>query len=184
VDTGRGGIAVILLAIFVALAIPFAVIATHGRLVEANAVAAASASAARELPWAVECTGATPPACAAVQNVYLSVSASSQAILLLRVSVGPDGENARLRMVFTLPVGIMLQPGVGFRIDDGDESRFPVENCLPDGCRAGLVVDSGGRAKLEASKVIHVTYVDADKRPVDATVKLDGFAAALREAGA
>ncbi len=183
-DAGKGWFVSVLAAAMVALAIPNAVIATHMRLAAAAQSATAIRAQAARAPWAPVCTGAKPAVCVIEQNVYLDAGPGARPVPLMRVSVGHVAADPRLRMVLTLPAGIMLQSGVGFSIDGGAESQLPVENCADGGCRASLVIDQGGREKLEASKLIQVSFVNAAGKDVVLPVKLDGFADALKRIGA
>lgn len=180
-NRGRGAIAGILTAMALAVGIPVAVIATHNDL--RASLATESGTEPRDALWAIECDAAKPPVCTVGQNVYVKTGQDSPPVFLLHVSLGHVHEDSNLRMAFTLPLGVVLTPGVALRIDDDAESRFTIDRCLPDGCKAALVVDGGGRAKLEASSLLHVTYVGADGQPIDAAIKLEGFGAALRQAG-
>jgi len=81
----------------------------------------------------------------------------------------------------TLPLGISLPPGATLSVDDEREVRFPIERCMPAGCRAGVTLAPELVAALERGREASVNFFDGARQPVSVKLSLDGFEAALAE---
>ena len=79
----------------------------------------------------------------------------------------------------TLPLGISLPPGATLTIDGDHEVRFPIERCMPAGCRAGVALTPALVAALTSGTEASVSFFDGSRQPVSVSLSLDGFSAAL-----
>jgi invasion protein IalB len=119
--------------------------------------------------------------CVVIQNVVITDKTTNNSFRALSVAVGYLPGDAKLRMALTVPLGINLQTGVGFQIDDSQASTVPVETCVADGCRLIMTIDAGGRDSLVKSKMIKVTYQMAGGQKVALPIELTGFGDALAQ---
>jgi invasion protein IalB len=119
--------------------------------------------------------------CVVQQSVVITDKNTSQSLRALSVAVGYLPGDAKLRMALTVPLGINLQTGVGFQIDEGQTNILPVETCVADGCRMIMTIDAGGRDGLVKSKMIKITYQLATGQKVALPIELAGFGDALAQ---
>lgn len=98
---------------------------------------------------------------------------------VLQVAVGYVADSPEPIALLSLPLGISLPPGVSLRIADGEPTRFPVERCEPNGCRAGLKLKESLLDQIIKGRQMTVTFFDAQRRPIEVPLSLDGFEAGL-----
>lgn len=83
-------------------------------------------------------------------------------------------------VILTLPLGILLPPGIALTIDGGKARRYQVDRCLTSGCKAAFVLDPELLVRFKAGIRADVTIQDGNRAPVTLPVSLVGFTAALR----
>ncbi len=124
--------------------------------------------------WTSKCEetqGDKQGGCFIFQNLVLREG--GQRVLQIAVGYVPDSHEPIA--LLSLPLGISLPPGVSIRIADGQPTRFPVERCEPNGCRAGLKLTPALVEQLARSAQLTVTFYDAQRRPIEVPLSLDGF---------
>ncbi len=129
--------------------------------------------------WTVRCedTKSEPQRqCFIFQNLVTRDSA--QRVLHLAIGYLPD--NPVPIALVTLPLGISLPPGASIQVDDGEPTRFPVERCEPNGCRAGLRLEAPLLESMKTGQQLRVTFQDGARKPVTVPLSLQGFTAGLR----
>lgn len=99
---------------------------------------------------------------------------------IMRVVVGYPRQSDTAAMVFVLPLGIRLRPGVQVSIDGGEPLRVPFQICLDSGCRATLPVRTSLLNKFRNGLNAKVTFVGPRGQKVNLDVSLMGFTAASR----
>lgn len=152
------------------------------RFLGAALLAAALVAGADEGPafgsWTSKCEetqGDKQGGCFIFQNLVLREGGQR----VLQVAVGFVPDSAEPIALLSLPLGISLPPGVSIRIADGEPTRFPVERCEPNGCRAGLKLSATLLDDLARNSQLTVTFYDAQRRPIEVPLSLDGFSAGL-----
>jgi invasion protein IalB len=99
---------------------------------------------------------------------------------VMRVSIGfPPGQDQPLA-IFALPLGFHLTPGVRLSVDGSEPTRFPVQICFQQGCRADLPLKAEILDQLRSGQKAQVTIVDPRGREVDLPLSLMGFTAAMK----
>ena len=141
-----------------------------------NAVHAESKSGQTFKDWRLQCD--VPPEgseerCFMVQNLVMREGGQR----LLNVAVGYLAETETPAIIFTLPLGVSLPPGVSLQVDEGETKKFPVERCTENGCIAGLALDDASLATFKEGIKANVTFSDGARRPVTVPVSLKGFSA-------
>ena len=84
------------------------------------------------------------------------------------------------RMVrFLMPLGLLLQPGVRYAVDQGkaDTGRFAI--CLPNGCFAEGTINDAGVAAMKKAGAINISVQNQFAREVTFQVPLAGFGKAF-----
>lgn len=113
--------------------------------------------------------------CFIYQNLVLKEG--GQRVLQFAVGFVPDSQEPIA--LLSLPLGISLPPGVSLRIDSGEPTRFPVERCEPNGCRAGIKLKDTVVKAIAGGTKITVTFYDAKRQPIEVPLSLDGFSKGL-----
>ena len=98
---------------------------------------------------------------------------------MLQFAVGYVATSEAPIALLSLPLGISLPPGVSIRIGDAQPTRVLVERCEPNGCRAGLKLSEDLLTQLREGTQLTVTFHDAERRPIEVPLSLDGFEAGL-----
>lgn len=117
--------------------------------------------------------------CAILQNLVLKQGGQT----VMRVIVALAPEQNQPFALFTLPLGVILPPGVALKIDEAEPLQFPYEICQPDGCKAVLKLDDATIDKLKKGSKAEVTFHGAGRRAVNVPLSLKGFGAAFAALG-
>lgn len=97
---------------------------------------------------------------------------------ILRVVMGYPPEIDTAAMIFILPLGTRLAPGVQFSVDGRDPKTFPFQICLEQGCRADFPIDETLRSRLRSGSSATVSLIGPRGERIDLDVSLQGFTAA------
>jgi invasion protein IalB len=130
--------------------------------------------------WSIICdtpAGAMSEQCALIQPVVSEKRPDiSLSVIVLRTA---DNKAIILRLI--APLGVVVRPGVGLRIDDEEIGSAPYLRCLQDGCWSDVILDDALIGKLEKGKTayffIFPTLEEGIAFPVDLTGFGEGFAA-------
>ena len=130
--------------------------------------------------WVTRCE--TPPGAAHEQcAIVLSVVDQERPNLVLAVVVlNTADRKARLIRVIA-PLGVLLPPGVGLRIDDAEVGRLSFLQCLPNGCVAQLAMDEGLIDKLKNGKTATLGVFQTPEEGVGVQAPLAGFKEAYEQ---
>ncbi|MBS62725.1 invasion associated locus B family protein [Salinisphaera sp.] len=121
--------------------------------------------------WEVRCPEQGDGACEMTQLVNSPANGKP----ILRVVMGYPPEVDTAAMVFILPLGTRLAPGVQFQVDGDQARRFPFQICLEQGCRADFPVDDALRNKLRSGSRATVSLIGPRGDRIDLKVSLQGF---------
>ena len=121
--------------------------------------------------------------CVVLQNVVITDKNTNQSLRALAVAVGYLPSDNKLHMSLTIPLGVSLQPGVGFQLDEGTANTLPIEACFADGCRIFMTIDASGRDSLVKSKMIKISYQLTNGQKMVLPIELNGFGDALAQLG-
>jgi invasion protein IalB len=121
--------------------------------------------------WEVRCPEQGAGACEMTQLVDSPENGKP----ILRVVMGYPPEVDTAAMVFILPLGTRLAPGVQFQVDGDQPRRFPFQICLEQGCRADFPVDDALRNKLRSGTQATVSLIGPRGDRIDLKVSLQGF---------
>lgn len=148
-------------------------------LLWAAGAAAAAPDGAKFQDWTVDCEtaeGTDIRQCFIVQQRVLKDGGGTVLLIHAGYPAGQDDLYAQ----FTLPLGILLPPGMGLQIDDDEPKRFPVQTCGPNGCKTMVKMDEELLEKLKTGIEAKVSFYDISRTEVTIPVSLRGFTAALR----
>lgn len=94
---------------------------------------------------------------------------------ILRAVMGYPPNVDSAAMIFILPLGTRLAPGLQLSVD-GDEPRgIPFQICLEQGCRADFPVKGELKHKLRAGRSAEISLIDPSGERIDLSLSLQGF---------
>ncbi len=130
--------------------------------------------------WVTRCE--TPPGAAHEQcAIVLSVVDQDRPNLVLVVIVLNTADRKARLMRVIAPLGVLLPPGVGLRIDDADAGRLSFLQCLANGCIAQLAMDDTLIDKLKNGKIATLAIFQTPEQGVGVQAPLAGFKEAYEQ---
>lgn len=130
--------------------------------------------------WTVRCTKVESGAQKRCEMVQMVREGDGGRELLLMAVGYPPGET-RLLAWLVLPLGVLLPPGLGLKVDEGEPARLPIQYCEPTGCLAPWAPTEAELSKLKAGQKLVVIVHDRNGKQFGLLVSLKGFTAALAE---
>lgn len=94
---------------------------------------------------------------------------------IMRVVMGYPPQINTAAMIFIVPLGTRLAPGMEFSVDGDKERRFPFQICLQQGCRADYPISDKLLKKMEKGHDADVTIVGPNGKKIQLKVSLAGF---------
>lgn len=128
--------------------------------------------------WEVQCpTDAGQQPC--TMNQVVNTPDGSEPIMRAMVGYPPQADGAVL--VFLLPLGVRLAPGMQLQVDNNEPVGFPYQICLEQGCRANLPLEPAMLNSLRGGSSATVSVIGPDGQRMDMDLSLMGFTAASSE---
>ena len=167
------------LALGVAAIFAFGSIAGAGLAqTQANSAAPDGTIKAQHGDWQVVCKPPAPGSkietCALVQ----SVTAEDRNNVGLTVYFQKFSTGERVIRVFA-PLGVLLPPGLGLKIDDKDVGHAPFLRCNPFSCYAQVVAEDKLIEQLKTGKNAIFVIFQTQEAGIGIPISLNGFAQAL-----
>jgi invasion protein IalB len=124
--------------------------------------------------WQIRCE--TPPGaqnewCALIQSVV----AEDRADVGITVLVLTTADQKSRLMRVQAPLGVLLQAGLGLKIDNADVGRASFARCLPRGCYAEVVMDDTLVGKLRTGQTATFFIFQTQKEGIGFPMGLKGF---------
>jgi invasion protein IalB len=127
--------------------------------------------------WAARCSSPSrdaPLECAMEQNAILTKT--GQLVVLVNIRV-PGDTRAPIALV-QLPLGLNLQAGAKFQVDDGKSADLPIQTCENRGCYASVPISPETLNALRAGKQLKISFQDLGKETITIPLSLNDFTAA------
>lgn len=127
--------------------------------------------------WAARCSSASrdaPLECAMEQNAILTKT--GQLVVLVNIRV-PGDTRTPIALV-QLPLGLNLQAGAKFQVDDGKTIDLPIQTCENRGCYASVPISPELLNALRSGKQLKIIFQDLAKETLAIPMPLTDFAAA------
>lgn len=124
--------------------------------------------------WLVRCgpdENAQEKGCFLFQNLVLKQGGQR----VLQVAVGFVDNAPDPIALLSLPLGISLPPGAKISIDGKQSYDMQIERCEANGCRAGLKLSNKLLDRFLSGESLSVLFHDAQRRPIEVPLSLDGF---------
>ena len=135
-----------------------------------------NASAQDVAAWRVECTGDGKTLdCRAVQQLFHRET--RQLVLSVLVRKAPDPKAALVAI--QLPLGLNLTEPVQLKVDNGQAERQSIQTCTNIGCFVLMTASERFVNAMRGGNELKLTFQDANKKPVELSVPLLGFAVAF-----
>lgn len=99
-------------------------------------------------------------------------------IMMVTAGYLPGRDNPTL--IITLPLGVLLPPGLTLQVDENEAIAFPFEVCDPVGCRAGVELKDDLLKQFKSGKKAKLTFASMQRKPVGVPISLNGFTAGLK----
>ena len=130
--------------------------------------------------WQVVCKDPPPGAKSEVCALVQSVTAEDKDNIGLTVYFQKFSNGTRVLRVFA-PLGILLPPGLGLKIDDKDVGHAPFLRCHTFACYAQVVVEDPLVEQLKNGKTAIFIIFQAEEAGIGIPISLSGFKEALAE---
>jgi invasion protein IalB len=128
--------------------------------------------------WTLRCMaadGTNPRRCEMVQ--VLGDNQTGREVLLVAIGY-PDGQASPVAWII-LPLGVLLPPGIGLKIDQGESHGLPYRACDTGGCATPWRLTDADVAALKAGNELMVIFKDIEGKSLGLPVSLSGFTAAF-----
>ncbi|WP_108660437.1 invasion associated locus B family protein [Acuticoccus kandeliae] len=94
---------------------------------------------------------------------------------LASVAIREIPGEARKTLLASVPVGMLIQPGVQLQIDGNGAQRAPFSICFPNACYAELAIDAAFISRLKAGGKLELMTMNQQAKPVRFDLTLVGF---------
>jgi invasion protein IalB len=130
--------------------------------------------------WQVVCKDPPPGSKHSVCALVQSVTAEDKNNIGLTVYFQKFSNGTKVLRVFA-PLGILLPPGLGLKIDDKDVGHAPFLRCHNFACYAQVVVEDSLVEQLKTGKTAIFIIFQTEEAGIGIPISLNGFAEALQE---
>ena len=127
--------------------------------------------------WTVVCEK-MPSTGEKICNIFQNVTNDKKKVVL-QVAIGYRPGSSEVQALFTLPLGILLQPGIEFKGGTAKAVRIPFSVCVKNGCVAITKLESATVKGMKAGDKGSVKFAAAQKQILEIPVSLSGFTAAF-----
>jgi invasion protein IalB len=128
--------------------------------------------------WQVVCKPPPPGAKNEVCALVQSVTAEDRNNIGLTVYFQKFSDGKRVLRVFA-PLGVLLPPGLGLKIDDKDVGHAPFVRCHNFACYAQVVVEPPLIEQLKTGKTAVFIIFQTEEAGIGIPISLAGFSQAL-----
>lgn len=130
--------------------------------------------------WQIVCKDPPPGAKNEVCALVQSVTAEDRNNIGLTVYFQRFSNGTRVLRVFA-PLGVLLPPGLGLKIDGKDVGHAPFLRCHTFACYAQVVVEDPLIEQLKSGKTAIFIIFQTEEEGIGIPISLSGFSAALAE---
>lgn len=102
---------------------------------------------------------------------------------LASIAIRETPGEARKSLLTSVPVGMLIQPGVQLQIDGGKAERAVYSICFPNACYAELPIDAAFITRMKGGGKLQLTTINQQAKPVRFDLTLIGFTSAYDGSG-
>ena len=144
-----------------------------------HSAAAQAPEAPQVAAWRVECTGDGKTLdCRAVQQLFQRDTRQ----LLVSLVVRPAADGKTGAMIAQLPLGLNLTEPITVRVNNGPAEKQAIQTCTNVGCFVAMTINDKLLAAMRGGGDLKITMQDANKKPIEVSLPLLGFALAFDKA--
>ncbi|MDX2290087.1 MAG: invasion associated locus B family protein [Hyphomicrobiaceae bacterium] len=129
--------------------------------------------------WQIVCKPPPPGAAAEVCAIVQSVSAEDRNNVGLTIYFQRFSNGTQVLRVFA-PLGVLLPPGLGLKIDGADVGNAPFLRCHTFACYAQVTVEETLVKQLQAGKQAIFIIFQTEEAGIGIPISLSGFNEALK----
>lgn len=128
--------------------------------------------------WTLRCMSGTESAARRCEMVQvLGDTKTGQELMLIAIGY-PEGQPSPIAWII-LPLGVLLPPGIGLKIDQGESMGLPFRSCDGGGCATPWKLSDADVAALKRGNELMVIFKDIEGKSLGLPVSLSGFTAAF-----
>lgn len=127
--------------------------------------------------WTVACEK-LPTTKQEVCNIFQNVS-NDKGKVVMQMAIGYPPGKSEAQALITLPLGVLLQPGIEFKAGTAKAFRVPFGVCVQNGCVAVAPLDASVIKGMKSGSEGSIKFAVAKKKVVEIPVSLSGFTAAF-----
>ncbi|WP_421694430.1 invasion associated locus B family protein [Aestuariivirga sp.] len=131
--------------------------------------------------WTVVCSRTAEQKSANCGASYRVVNTQNQSVLLVWL-FGRNAKGDKMTEFRTL-TDVLIEPGVGIALEEGDPLRASYVSCATSGCQASLALDDDAIERLRTTKSATVSMTRLDGKEVQFKMDVAGMGAALKALG-
>ena len=94
---------------------------------------------------------------------------------LASVAIREITGEVRKTMILSVPLGMLIQPGLRAGVDDGEKIEIKFGICFPNACFADVVVDENFIDVMKNGETLIVSALNQQAKPVPFRLSLEGF---------
>ena len=95
----------------------------------------------------------------------------------MQLAVGLWGTELQRGIIITLPLGVILPPGIRMEIDGENIGSAPFYRCAPNGCQARIPLQEELLNRLKAGSAGNIYFREVNGQDVPIPFSLSGFTA-------
>ncbi len=111
-------------------------------------------------------------------NIFQNVT-NDKGTVVMQIAIGYPPNKKEAQALITLPLGVLLQPGIEFKGGTAKAFRIPFGVCIKSGCVAIAKLDSKIIKGMKAGTKGSVKFAAAQKKIIAIPISLNGFTAAF-----
>ncbi|MCU7939554.1 MAG: invasion associated locus B family protein [gamma proteobacterium symbiont of Bathyaustriella thionipta] len=127
--------------------------------------------------WTVVCEK-LPKTQTEVCNIFQNVTNDKDTVVML-IAIGYPPGKTEAQALITLPLGVLLQPGIEFTGGTAESFRIPFGVCVKNGCVAVAQLNEKTISGMKAGTKGSIKFAAAQKKIIEIPVSLSGFTAAF-----
>ncbi|MCN4145024.1 MAG: invasion associated locus B family protein [Thiohalomonas sp.] len=127
--------------------------------------------------WTVICEK-LPKSQQEVCNIFQNVTNDKDKVVM-QIAIGYPPGKSEPQVLITLPLGVLLPPGIEFKGGTAEAIRAPFGVCVKNGCVAVVPLDASIIKGMKAGTKGSIKFAAAQKKIIEIPVSLSGFTAAF-----
>ncbi|WP_198263564.1 invasion associated locus B family protein [sulfur-oxidizing endosymbiont of Gigantopelta aegis] len=127
--------------------------------------------------WTVVCED-LPTTKEKICNIFQNVTNDKKKVVM-QIAVGYPPKSSEAQAIITLPLGVLLPPGIEFKGGSAEAVRVPFGICVKNGCIAIAKMTDKIIKGMKSGTKGSIKFAAAQKKVIEIPVSLSGFTAAF-----